>query len=53
MSKGYAVETAVAPAQAPQTVPTTGAALPDFTGWVIAGLALLAAGLGLRRAAAR
>lgn len=52
MSKGYAVETAVAPAQQPQTVPTTGAVVPDFTGWVVVGLALLAAGLGLRRVAA-
>ncbi len=57
MSKGYDVETTAAPAQAPaqtpQTMPNTGAALPDFTAWVIAGLALLFAGLGLRRAAAR
>ncbi len=52
MSKGYDVETTAAPAQAPQTVPTTGAALPDFAGWVAAGLVLVLAGFGLRRAAA-
>jgi rhodanese-related sulfurtransferase len=37
--------------QAPQTVPTTGTALPDWTMWMIAGIALLVSGLGLRRIA--
>lgn len=38
---------------APQTVPTTGAAPADYTAWIVAGIALLLAGLGLRRIAWR
>jgi rhodanese-related sulfurtransferase len=51
MSKGYAVETTVA--IVPQTAPTTGTMLPDWTAWFVGGLALLLMGLGLRRAVAR
>lgn len=49
--KDYAIvaETAAAP----QTVPTTGAAPTDYTAWLVAGFALLLAGLGLRRMALR
>ncbi len=51
MSKDYAVETIAA--VVPQTVPTAGTMLPDWTAWFVGGLALVLVGLGLRRAAAR